>query len=390
MLLLNTKIPRTRNVPTVCRIKKTPFGVRLGGWLLACPQRTADPYLINGRFSLIIKEYINLKISNNLQLNITDCKRSMRVCISSNVVRKKERVKPISKTWNKCKFMLPKTRDFYNRYVNDLIPFCQVNNILLDIQYKMRYRIIKTNMDGEIINNEDNIRRSIRRARVSLVDLAMVNDFQYFGTITINGEWHNIYNPLLIKDRLSKFFNNYKSRTAPDFEYLLVPEYGAKNGRLHFHFLMSGIPENDLFINEYNYLDWLPVRKKFGHVQITKINNSDQDRVNVAKYCAKYMSKDNIQLRSHRYFRSKGLKKAILTIKYFPSIALAARDWLLSNGYIPYAETRYNVSFAVVMEDISRFITFIEWAFSEYKRRCKHVYLLPLPDDTLSPFDTPL
>ncbi|MBR1974598.1 MAG: hypothetical protein IKA20_01990 [Clostridia bacterium] len=253
----------------------------------------------------------------------------------------------------------------------------------------MKYKILKVNADGEIINNEDNIRRSIRRARVSLVDLATVNDFQYFGTITINGEWHNIYDPLSIKEKLSKFFNNYKTRTAPNFEYLLVPEYGAKNGRLHFHFLMSGIPENDLFINEYKHLDWSPVRERFGHVQITKINDSDQDRVNVAKYCAKYMSKDNIQLRSHRYFRSKGLKKVLRTVKYFPTIALAARDWLLSHGYIPYAETRYNATFALKMDDIPRFITFIEWEIAEYKRRCKRMHLIPLPDDTLTPFDTP-
>lgn len=332
-----------------------------------------------------------MKITNDLQLNMTDCKRSMRVCISTRN-KKKEKIAPIEHLLNNCRHFTPKVRDKYFNYnVDKPLAFKNEKQILLythseimtAINRKMKFQKLRVDKDGVIIKNPKNVARSIRRARTTLVDLAMVNDFEYFGTITINGQLHDIHNPEKILNKLLKFFNNYKTRVAPNFEYSLVPEYGEKNGRLHFHFLMIGIPEGDLFINEYKYLDWLSVRERFGHVQITKIGDTDNDRVNVAKYCAKYMSKDNIQIRSHRYFRSKGLKKPSHIVKYFPSVALAVRYWLDCNGYAPYSHTRYNSAFSVRIEDMSRFMKFVKKSIA----KLKNVHLIPLPDNTLTPFD---
>ena len=263
-----------------------------------------------------------MKITNRLKLNITDCKRSLRVTISNDKIKR-----PLT---------------------------------MSDIQRKMKWKHLCVDENGEILKDEKNVKRSIRRARVNIVDLAMANDFEYFGTITINGKWHDISNPVAILDRLLKYFNNYKSRSAPNFERLVVPEYGEKNGRLHFHFLLKGIPQADLFINEYKYLDWQPIRERFGHVQITKIKGSDEDRIRVAKYCSKYMTKDNIQIRSHRYFRSKNLGKPIHSFIGFPNVALAVRYWLLSHGYTQYSQTKYGESFCLYGNDLEWFYNSVE------------------------------
>ena len=39
---------------------------------------------------------------------------------------------------------------------------------------------------GELWQSEENILRALRRARKSVVDYALCNDFEYFGTVTIS------------------------------------------------------------------------------------------------------------------------------------------------------------------------------------------------------------
>lgn len=332
-----------------------------------------------------------MKITNDLQLNMTDCKRSMRVCISTRN-RKKGKTATLDHVMNNCRHFTPKVRDrYFNHNIENPLGYqdkkqfslYKNSEIMTAIIKKMKCRKLRVDEDGVIIKDPKNVERSIRRARTTLIDLAMVNDFEHFGTITINGQWHDISNPEKILDKLTKFFNNYKTRVAPNFDYSLTPEYGEKNGRLHFHFLIMGIPEEDLFINEYKHLDWAPIRERFGHVQITKIGDTDEDRVNVAKYCAKYMSKDNIQIRSHRYFRSKGLKKPTRVVKYFPTVALAVQYWLACNGYKPYSHTKYNCSYSVNMEDMPSFMKFVKRAIA----KVRNIYLIPMPDNTPTPFD---
>lgn len=306
-----------------------------------------------------------MKITSHLQLNITDCENSLRVSFCNGRIRKEITME--------------------------------------DIKKKMKWKALQVNADGEIVQSKKDKRnknRSIRRSKNSLVDLAMLNQFDYFGTITINDKWHDIYNPDAILNKLSKFFNNYKTRSSADFEYMFVPEYGKKNKRLHFHFLAKGIREEDLFINEYKHLDWLPVRERFGHVQITKIGNTEKDKICVAKYCSKYMTKDNIQIRSHRYFRSKGLKNPIQTAVYSPSIALSAMDWLECHGYNAYAHTRYGKTFSLYGEEISSFFEFLTHSIVSFKneeapvsmrfRRWLNRFkgkLTLMPDCTPCPFD---
>lgn len=146
---------------------------------------------------------------------------------------------------------------------------------------------IKVNLfdtDGVKIENPEHMERSLRRARVSVVDYALTNRFDYFGTITFNSKWHDVSNPLACRDAILTAFNNYQKRNNCEFKYLLVAEYGEKTQRLHFHFLISGINKDELFINKHHKLDWSYTAERFGHTQITRIGKTTADHENVARY----------------------------------------------------------------------------------------------------------
>lgn len=161
---------------------------------------------------------------------------------------------------------------------------------------------------GELIIDDDNIRRSLQRAKNAVVDLARLNYFEYFGTITINDNLQDVRNPYTVIKNLQRQLDYYH-RKNPDFAFLFVPELGEKNGRLHFHFLMKGFSPADIVRNEHRKLDLPFLRKKFGFIQITKIDDGIQNHENVARYCSKYITKGNIKLGKHRYFCSRNLKR---------------------------------------------------------------------------------
>lgn len=235
---------------------------------------------------------------------------------------------------------------------------------------------------GELIQNERSILNSIRRARVTIVDMAMCNDFEHFGTITLNSEWHDLSHPDIILDKLLNALNNYQQRVSSEFQYIIVPELGEKKHRLHFHFLFKGLLKESLFINKYKKLDIDFLKRAFGHIQVTRIKETHNDLVRVAKYCSKYMSKDNIQIRSHRYFCSKGLKRPTKKmIAYENGFTCSLDSWL--EDYIkPYCDMPYAKAYALSMyqfKDLKR-------KFGRYSRVLRRNFC-HLGDNFLIPFD---
>ena len=164
---------------------------------------------------------------------------------------------------------------------------------------------------GEWLRSEKAQYVACLRAKRAVVDYALCNKFDYFGTITISDKRFEVKHyeeQVRALDSLLNALDYYRQFISPDFRYVICPEYGEKKGRLHFHFIVSGISKEDLFINHNHHLDWKYIKERFGHVQIKKIKNTDNDRQRVAFYCSKYISKQGIQLRSHRYFASHDLK----------------------------------------------------------------------------------
>ena len=252
------------------------------------------------------------------------------------------------------------------------------------IKVNRSVKLIDTDEDGKVCFDSECQRVALRRARVAVVDLALCNDFDYFGTITFDDRkvGSDINYPQLMKDRIADLFDNYKQTSAFDFKYILVPEYGAKKGRLHFHFIVSGLNKEDLFLNEKRHLDWHLTSDRFGFTQITKIKGTRLDRVRVAKYCAKYLSKDSIKICNHRYFASKGLNRPERSVVNHDDEALLISEWLESQGFSAYCDLAYAKCYSLptrVYEDLCSYLRDI--------RRAKRPRLIPMSDSVVSPWD---
>lgn len=156
----------------------------------------------------------------------------------------------------------------------------------------------------------------VSRAKKTVYELAYLNRWDYFITITISpqAEKVNRYNLTSCKKRLLRLFNNYKNYYFEDFKYLLLPEQ-HEDGAWHFHGFLH-LDQSHVVKNGHGYLDFPYLSEKLGFVSMDFIKNKEA----AAKYCTKYMSKDlEVSVRGcheHMYYCSKGLNRPICVRQY--------------------------------------------------------------------------
>lgn len=253
---------------------------------------------------------------------------------------------------------------------------------------KIRCKVNLFDADGVLIKNPLQEERNLRRARVAVVDYALSNHFQYFGTITLNSEWHDVTNVSECLSKVLSSFNSYQKRYNKDFQYIIVGEFGKKNGRLHFHFLINNINKEDLFINEKGWLDWHYTTDRFGHTQITRIGKTRADHEHVALYCSKYITKQNMRISSHRYFASKTLKKPEITREYDPMFTAFVADWIQENCFAPYVDNRMCTCFSVPLRVYTDLMQAVEeWRQQQIIDENRRVLLFRVPDSVRNPFE---
>lgn len=271
----------------------------------------------------------------------------------------------------------------FNMYTKMYVTDCKYEMRIAFCAGKRKVRTVKDKTiddDGVIESNDKSIADSVRRARRMIVDYAMCNDFDIFGTITLSDEKVDILDVVGIKDRLLKLLDNYRQTVAPDFEYILVPEYGELNGRLHFHFVARNFAKGDIIRNEHHYLDIPFISERFGFVSIKRITGKRLDRVRIAKYCSKYISKDCIQICKQRYYVSKTLAKPE-KFECSCSDCMTVNEWLCFNDMEPYYNDKFGKAFALPVQIYEKMMDF-----------CKvspviKPFLTLLPDDFPCPFD---
>jgi len=150
---------------------------------------------------------------------------------------------------------------------------------------------------------------NLSRARRTIRDLILCNQFDYFCTFTFNHEKVDRYNFAACKKKITEVFKNYKTRYSPDFRYLIVPEF-HKDGGLHFHGLVRGLHPGSLTVpgqvykrnrqngklelvpNTKGYADWSYYSKKLGFFSCSRIKDYEK----CARYVSKYITKDLVNL----------------------------------------------------------------------------------------------
>lgn len=167
--------------------------------------------------------------------------------------------------------------------------------------------------------SETRLDASLYRSRRIVRDLILCNYFDYFCTFTFNDSVVNRYDYKAVKQKLVKFFNNYRSRYSPSFRYLVVPER-HQDGAWHFHGVVRGIRASDFIVpetilkregeklievpNTPKYVSWS--KYSLGHFNCSLIRS----HAACARYVAKYITKDldSMDLGKQIVLHSQGLE----------------------------------------------------------------------------------
>lgn len=181
---------------------------------------------------------------------------------------------------------------------------------------KSRDAIITDTQKGESIFQESNLERSIRQTKTQITDYVLSNNFEIFATFTFSPKKVDRFDIDACKYKLRKWLQRQREKDS-NLKYVVVPER-HKNGAIHFHALFENIDAFTLKKTKikqdgrdvFSMRDW-----RFGFSNVKFI---DSNRIKVATYITKYITKDMIQIENKkRYWSSRNLA---LPEKYYNAV----------------------------------------------------------------------
>lgn len=195
--------------------------------------------------------------------------------------------------------------------------------------------------------NEGKLKNNLTRARTTIYELALCNDWDWFITITLNPEKYERCDLPKFRKDFSRFIRTYGKKNGLTVKYLVIPEQHAKGG-WHMHGFLKGIPPDNLrHFTLYEKLpfylrkklkqgfaiyDWIEYRERFGFCDIEPVRNLQAASAYVTKYITKSLDSSVKELGGHLYYASQGLNRAsvIKTGKVNPESIL----WDFENEYV--------------------------------------------------------
>lgn len=155
-----------------------------------------------------------------------------------------------------------------------------------------------------------NLERSMRRTKQAAYDIVHNNKWDYFITITFNGQVVDRYNYEEVGKKLSKTLNNIKTRKCPNMQYILVPEL-HEDGAIHYHGLLNNCYELEIYDSGKKDSEKRKIYKtaefeKLGFTDLSKIRDSSKAGTYILKYMTKTMG---YILEGKKYWASRGLNQ---------------------------------------------------------------------------------
>lgn len=137
-----------------------------------------------------------------------------------------------------------------NSYCDSLAPLYTVKayeNGLYRVSKRLcaapRSRLAEDREDKETQETTEKFASAMIRAKNTVREYALCNRWDYFLTITFAIDQWNRYDLQGRVKELMQYFQNLRKRGVfPNLRYVLVPEF-HKDGAVHFHGLISGVPE---------------------------------------------------------------------------------------------------------------------------------------------------
>lgn len=164
---------------------------------------------------------------------------------------------------------------------------------------------------------------SVSRAKARVFELAACNEFQFFGTLTLNQEWWDRENLKDFRKSFAMLVRNLNRDRTEKIKYILLPERHKKGG-WHLHGLFKGLTDDDL--RAFTLKDKIPKKmkkqlkkgeklfdftrysQKFGFSSFSPIKSKDAAAVYITKYITKDIAAQNRSCGEHLFFASQGLK----------------------------------------------------------------------------------
>ena len=167
--------------------------------------------------------------------------------------------------------------------------------------------------------NSEKLENNLSRAKNTVKEYALCNDWDFWCTFTIDPHKHDRYNLDGFMKHFAKFINNYNYRNCkgcPEYKvkYVLVPEQ-HKDSAWHVHGFIKGIKPSDLYTNKHGYLTWTQYEQNFGYISMEKVKDIDKASSYILKYMTKDTDKNVSDMHRHLYYASQGLSKASVLYK---------------------------------------------------------------------------
>lgn len=183
----------------------------------------------------------------------------------------------------------------------------------------------------EATKYENKLVQSLSRARRTVLELALCNDWAYFCTFTLDKTKYKRDDLPKFQKDLSQFIRDYRKKAKKygqdlDIHYLIVPEEHEKYDAWHMHGLLSDItPFTIPFycerqqgkivpdkLVEGGYFNWPDYQKKFGFCSLGRIRNRVATSFYITKYITKQIDDCKLPPNAHAYYSSQGLNRAVL------------------------------------------------------------------------------
>lgn len=179
---------------------------------------------------------------------------------------------------------------------------------------------------------------AVSRARKNVLELALCNPWDWFGTFTLDKEKYNRYDLEKFHKDFTQWIRDQRKKTGAPIRFLLVPEL-HQDGAWHIHGLLYSVPGLVSFrdlrtqlhtrvpdkLVDGDFYCWMDFHQKFGFCSLGAI----RDPIGVSHYIAKYITKSTdesgVDVGKHLYYCSRGLDRSVLHSQLFePSPELAA------------------------------------------------------------------
>ena len=178
--------------------------------------------------------------------------------------------------------------------------------ILKGEQKKLVFAEIKERRKRTDKEKEDDKRRSLSRTKQRIYEIVRNDDWEYFVTLTFDGQKVNRYDYGETSKKLSQWLKNLHRR-LPDIRYMFVPEK-HKDGAYHFHGIIAccaGLHLTDSDKKDHGRPIYNIGSYRLGWSTATRV----RDNAAVVRYITKYITKEvEVDAKGRkRYWCSKNL-----------------------------------------------------------------------------------